>query len=100
LALGLLAAQPPAALVALSTYLPVADRLAADAPPGRSLPPVFMAHGSYDPVVPYGAGEVAADRLRALGFDVDWRSYPIGHEACLEELADLTAWLSRRFADG
>lgn len=92
-------ADPLAGLVVLSTYLPMSGRLLAEAPEADVLPPVFGAHGSRDPMVPYRAGERAAQQLQGRGHVVEWHSYPMGHEACLEELHALAAWLTKRFAE-
>jgi len=97
LTVALRSREPLAGLVGLSTYLPSAERLAAEATPLDPLPPVFMAHGLHDPVLPHRAGELAADQLRKLGYTVEWHSYPMAHEACLEEIRALTDWLSQRF---
>lgn len=85
-----------AGFIALSTYLP----LAPEAPPAAdsNKPPVFMAHGTFDPVVPLMAGDLGARQMRALGFDVDWHAYPMQHSVCAEEVADLAAWMGARFA--
>lgn len=96
---GLRRAEPVAGLVALSTYLPRAEQVLAEARRGDPLP-VFMAHGLHDPMVPHRAGELAAEQVRSLGHDVEWHSYPMQHEACAEELDALAAWLSARFAPG
>ena len=93
---GLRREEPVAGLVALSTYLPTAERVLAEARRGHPLP-VFMAHGLHDPMVPHQAGELAAEQVRSLGHDVEWHSYPMQHEACAEELDALSAWLSVRF---
>ncbi|KRA18030.1 carboxylesterase [Lysobacter sp. Root604] len=98
LAAGLRRVQPLAGLIALSTYLPMPDRLAREAQDAARSQPLFMAHGSYDPVVPFAAGEVSAARLRALGLSPDWHAYPMAHQVCLEEIRDLGDWMSRRFA--
>ncbi|QQQ02078.1 alpha/beta hydrolase [Lysobacter enzymogenes] len=98
LAAGLRRREPLAGLIALSTYLPMADRLVREAAPAASAQPLFMAHGSYDPVVPFQGGEMAAARLRTLGFDIDWHTYPMAHQACAEEIDAVAAWLSQRFA--
>ena len=100
LAVGLRRREPLAGLIALSTYLPMADLLARDMPAAASAQPLFMAHGRHDPVVPYAAGEASAARLRALGFKVDWHAYPMAHQVCGEQIADLRDWLSARFAAG
>ena len=98
LAVGLRRREPLAGLVALSTYLPMHDRTAHLLAPQATSQPVFMAHGSQDPVVPYAAGEQSATLLRQLGFAVDWHRYPMPHSVCAEEIGDLGDWLSRRFA--
>lgn len=82
-------------VIALSTYLPLADSLAAEAHPANAAVPVLMAHGSFDPVVPVAAGEASRERLRALGYDVDWRSYPMPHSLCAQEVEDLRGFLLR-----
>jgi phospholipase/carboxylesterase len=65
---------------------------------GASSQPVFMAHGTQDPVVPFRAGEQSAALLRGLGFAVDWHAYPMPHSVCAEEIRDLGDWMSKRFA--
>lgn len=98
LAAGLLRATPFAGLVALSTYLPMHDRAAQRLANGANAQPVFMGHGTLDPVVPYAAGEASAQVLRSLGFRIDWHRYAMPHSVCLEEIRDLGDWLSQRFA--
>ena len=84
-----------AGFIALSTYLPMAP----DTPPTATAakPPVFMAHGTFDPVVPITAGQLGAQQMQALGFDVDWHVYPMQHQVSAEEIADLSAWMGVRF---
>ncbi len=81
-----------AGVVALSTYLP------GDIPsaPGAAGMPVFLGHGSQDPIVSHGLGIRARDALQALGMDVDWRSYPIPHAVCEDEIEDISRWLRQR----
>lgn len=100
LATGLRREAPLAGLVALSSYLPMADRLAREMPPAAATQPLFMAHGQHDTVVPYAAGELSAARLRGLGFAPDWHAYPMAHQVCGEQIRDLGDWLSERFAAG
>jgi len=82
-----------AGVVALSTYLPLAGTLEAEAHPANAAVPIFQAHGSGDPIVPITLGESSRDRLRALGYEVDWRTYPMPHSVCAEEAADLREWV-------
>jgi len=84
-----------AGVIALSTYLPLGERLAAEAHPANAALPLFMAHGRFDPVVPFAAGEASCQALRAQGYAVDWRSYPMAHSVCDEEVADLREFLLR-----
>jgi phospholipase/carboxylesterase len=95
---GLRAPQRLAGLVALSGYLPLAATTAAQASEANRGVPVFMAHGDADDIVVLARGEAARDALAALGCPVDWHSYSMGHEVCMEEVADLNAWLVRRLA--
>ncbi|MFT4197582.1 MAG: carboxylesterase [Pseudoxanthomonas sp.] len=100
LALGTRRVQPLAGLVALSTYLPGAGELARFASEPARSQPVFMAHGNADLVVAPAFGQRSAQALLAQGFEVEWHSYPMPHAVCAEEIADLSAWLDRRFAGG
>lgn len=99
LAAGLRSREPLGGLVALSTYVPSShDKARAALVDGASRQPVFMAHGSQDPVVPFQAGQQGAALLRDLGFDVEWHAYPMPHSVCADEIRDLGDWLDRRFA--
>ena len=100
LAAGLRSAAPFAGLVALSTYVPSAHKAREALAAGAERQPVFMGHGSQDPVVPFVAGQQSAALLRSLGFEVDWHGYPMPHSVCAEEIRDLGDWLSRRFEAG
>jgi len=100
LASGLRRRVPLAGLVALSTYLPAAHSAEAALVAGANAQPVFMAHGTQDPVVPIRAGEQSAAWLRQAGFDVAWHAYPMPHSVCAEEVAALGDWFDARFAAG
>ena len=100
LAAGLRRKVPLAGLVGLSTYLPAAQGAAAALVEGAVAQPVFMAHGSQDPVVPLAAGEQSAALLQRLGFEVAFHRYPMPHSVCAEEITALGDWLSQRFAAG
>ncbi|MFS8488065.1 alpha/beta hydrolase [Xanthomonas campestris pv. raphani] len=97
LAVGLQRRVPLAGLIAMSTYLPDPAAAASQLQPGALAQPLFMAHGSADPVVPYRAGEQSAQALQALGFTLEWHSYPMGHQVCVEEIDALRDWMQARF---
>lgn len=85
-------------IVALSTYLPLADKTAAERHAANAQVPIFMAHGRQDPVVPLSLGEISRDALVQLGYAVEWHSYPMAHQVCAEEIADLRQWIGARLA--
>ena len=97
LAAGLRHPQRLGGIVALSTYLPIADRGDGEFSAANRGVPLFMAHGSADPVVPQSLGAMSRDFLRSRGYAVEWHSYPMPHSVCAEEIADLARWLTLRF---
>ncbi len=82
-------------VVALSCYMPLGGTLPAEAHPANAAVPVFMAHGTMDPIVPAALGEGSRDLLRSRGYDVEWRTYPMPHSVCAPEVDDLRSWLLR-----
>jgi phospholipase/carboxylesterase len=82
-----------AGIVGMSGYLPLASTTAGERSDGNALTPIFLAHGQQDPVVDIARGRGSRDMLRALGYDVQWHEYPMGHSVCLEEIAELNRWL-------
>lgn len=97
LAAGLRHANKLAAIVALSTYLPIAEVTANERSEANALTPIFMGHGAFDPVVPQYLGERSRDRLREWGYAVDWHSYPMAHQVCPQEIADLADFVEARW---
>ena len=79
----------------LSCYLPLAATLEREAHPANAAAPVFMAHGSFDPLVSPALGAGSRDLLRSRGYDVEWHEYPMPHSVCAQEVADLREWLLR-----
>lgn len=89
-------ASPLAGVVALSTYLVRGDELDEERHDANGDLPVFQAHGTLDPMVPFAWGESCRDRLQALGHTVDFHSYPMQHNVVLEEIQELGRWLRKR----
>lgn len=83
-----------AGVLALSTYLPLAATLAGERSAANAAIPIFMAHGSADPVLPLSLGEVSRRALMALGYEVEWHVYPMAHSVCLEEVSAIGGWLA------
>ena len=87
-----------AGVMALSCFLPVARTLAAEASAANRDVPIFMAHGTQDPMIPLARARDARDRLLALGYPVEWHEYRMPHAVSAEEIADLSAWFRRVLA--
>jgi phospholipase/carboxylesterase len=87
-----------AGILALSTFLVLQTSLESEISEANRKTPVFVAHGSLDPMVPFRAGETTRDRLQALGYDVTWRAYPVGHEVGPQEIRDVGEWLVARLS--
>ena len=80
-----------AGLMALSTYIPLPGEINASL--GHRDLPVFMAHGSFDPMLPMQWGRASADRLVEAGYAVEWHDYPMAHAVCPDEIRDIREWL-------
>ena len=85
-----------AGVVALSAYLVVEDSLDGERAAANQDTPILQAHGTFDPMVPMARGEAARDALAARGYPVRFRSYPMAHSVCLEEIADIRQFLVER----
>lgn len=87
-----------AGLAGLSGYLPLAARTAAERTPANQDTPVFLAHGSFDPMIAAARAAASRDALQALGYAIEWHEYPMEHAVCPEEIDDLHRWLLRVLA--
>ncbi|MEW6690313.1 MAG: alpha/beta fold hydrolase [Pseudomonadota bacterium] len=84
-----------AGVLALSTYLPLSGFLQKEASAENRGLPIFMAHGSFDPMIPMDRAARSRDALQALGYKVEWHEYPMPHSVCAPEIADIAAFLLR-----
>jgi len=85
-----------AGMMLLSTYFPTAQTVKMDAVQADL--PALICHGSHDPVVVEGMGLEGKARLEALGFTPEYRTYPMEHAVCPQEIADIGVWLSKVLA--
>ena len=86
-----------AGIMGLSTYLPLAHAIEAERSDANRDVPVFLGHGTEDPMLPLALGEHARDTLLAAGYAVEWHSYAMAHAVCLEEIRDIRQWLLKIF---
>jgi phospholipase/carboxylesterase len=82
-------------LACLSGYLPLADKTQAESSKANADVPIFMGHGSVDPVVPLGRARDARDQLGELGYSVEWHEYLMPHTVCPQQVVDLGVWFQR-----
>lgn len=88
--------EPLAGVIALSTYLPLHDRLTPDVIAANSQIPVFMAHGRFDSVLSIELGRMSQGFLKSILPNIEWHEYAMDHGVCLEEIQDLSQWLQAK----
>ena len=84
-----------AGLLALSSYLPLRATLEAERSAESKDVPIFMAHGQYDDLIPVSRADESRQALERLGYKVQWKTYPMPHSVCPEEIADIGSFLLR-----
>lgn len=84
-----------AGVMALSTYLPLAQRLPAERRSANDATPIFMAHGLADAMLPLSMGLDSREELKRAGYAVEWHQYPMAHAVCPAEIADIRSFLLR-----
>ncbi len=82
-----------AGVMALSTYLPVQDRVVEHLSAHAAQLPVFMAHGQFDDVIQMQHAQQSHEKLTEMGLAVQWHDYPMAHSVSAEEIADISLWL-------
>lgn len=92
---GLRASEPLAGIMGLSGYLPLADKFAAERHSASQGTPIFLAHGKQDPVVAIERAEASYQSLHDMGYSITWKTYNMQHSVCLEEIADIAAFLRK-----
>lgn len=95
---GLRHSERLAGIIGLSGYLPLAAQTQAERSTASLQTPIFLAHGTHDEVVPLDRAEASRDTLQALGHDVEWHEYLMGHAVTPLEIEELNAWLLRVLA--
>jgi len=93
---GLRYRESLAGVLALSTYLPLCNRLASEASEANRGIAILMCHGRYDPLLTIAVGRLSRDALQALGYSVQWNEYDMQHEVCAQEIGDIARWLQRQ----
>jgi phospholipase/carboxylesterase len=89
-----------AGIVALSTYLPLEDSLDREASAANERTPIFMAHGTQDPVIPVQLADASQKALVQRGYSVEWQTWPMPHSVCAEEVEALGQFLTKVYGAG
>ena len=89
--------QRLAGVMALSSYLPLVQSLREEASKPNQDLPIFMGHGSHDPIVPLTLGEDSRHYLEQFGYSLEWNTYYMEHSVCPEEIDDISRWLKQIF---
>jgi len=97
---GLRYPKPLAGILALSTYLPLQDTFGDERHEANQDIPVFLAHGSQDPVIPLALSESSRQLLASLGYSLQCHTYPMPHSVCPEEIRDMAIWLEQILGEG
>jgi phospholipase/carboxylesterase len=85
--------QPLAGLLCLSTYFATSDSITPNSA-NKSIP-IQICHGTHDPMVPETMGQAAKQRLQDMGYKLDYKTYPMEHAVCPQEITDISSWLQR-----
>jgi len=93
---GLRYEQRLAGIMALSAYLLFPERLESEFSKANAETPVFVGHGTQDPVVPLFLGQGVRSALQAGAWPVEWHTYPIPHSVSQPEIGDIGRWMQQR----
>ncbi len=85
-------------IMVLSSPVPLAGNLMSQADPANRQVPIFIAHGTYDGIIPFATAQAARNLLTAGGANIDWHEYPMEHSICPAEIKDIGRWLVARLA--
>ena len=95
LEVGLRYEQRIAGIIALSTYLHDAATTERERTDANLALPIFMGHGTADPMIPIMRAATSRENLIRLAYDIEWHDYPMGHQVCIEEIEDIARFIRR-----
>lgn len=87
--------KPIGGVMLLSSFLPSYSFTHKTNWQGHTDMPIFIAHGTGDPIVPIEMGEYTLNQLREGGYNVQWHTYPMPHSVCAEEVRDISGFLQQ-----
>ncbi len=84
-----------AGILALSALVPDVENLLAEIHPANAEMPIFMAHGTDDPMIPFALAQKTRALMGERGLNIDWHEYRMGHAVISDEIADISLWLMK-----
>lgn len=90
---GLRHPKPLGGIVALSTYLPLAHQLPKERHTANNEIPIFLAHGTWDDVIPITWARNSRQTLNQYQYSVQWHEYDMKHAVCAKEISDISKFL-------
>jgi len=85
-----------AGVMSMSSYMSEPEKLSDEAHTANKNTPVFVAHGTYDDVVPIFMGNAAFKVLESNGYQATWHEYAMQHNVCMQQLNDISNWLQQK----
>ena len=86
-----------AGLMVLSSFFAASKAL--NPHPANSDIPIHVFHGTQDPMAPETLGQQSVAALKAMGYQPKYKTYPMPHAVCPEEIADISSWLQQRLSE-
>jgi phospholipase/carboxylesterase len=96
---GLRYPKPLAGIMSLSGFFPKENACINNQFSTNTNTPIFLAHGHFDPIVPFHLGKHVLERLKSKNHPVDWHEYPMEHQVCPEEILAVGKWMERVLID-
>ncbi|XP_067678277.1 acyl-protein thioesterase 1-like [Haliotis asinina] len=87
--------KPIGGVLALSTWMPLHKKfLKLVDKPDRPAPfPILQCHGTQDPLVNLMWGEATRDFIKLVNPELVFKTYPMGHSSCTQEMVDVQEFL-------
>ena len=82
------------AILALSSFMPLSNKLPKEKSIQNEATPILMTHGIHDPLIPLNISKHFHSYLTSLNYKVKLNIYNMAHEICPEEIADISQWIT------
>lgn len=94
---GLNFSEKIAGIFALSSYLPIPDKMENVIKNSLNKSPIFFGHGLYDRIITTQQLSIGKGILVQNNFNIEYHTYPIEHNISAEEIEDLSKWIDEKY---